>query len=362
MYRVLVYGMTKNLGGIETYLLSLRTRMRKEKILLDFMSDCAEIAEQKKLQETNTQIYNIPLKSKHIFFHCLSIYKILKYHKEYKTVYFNLLDSSGAITALIPKLMGKRIVVHSHNSGTSKIHLHKICRPFLNLLADEYLACSKSAARFMYGDKIIKKKKVLIIPNSVDVQKFDYSEEKRNQLRERWKLDNNFVICHIGRISEQKNPFGVIDIFKKVWEIDSDARLLYVGQGKLKYKLKEYVERKGLKEMVRFLGIRNDIENILQVSDVFILPSLYEGLPISAIEAQAAALPCVVSDAITDEIEITSIIERVSLNENTTIWAKKILDKKKYVRKSVINDIRKSGYDSCCETMDKKIALILRGN
>ena len=337
---ILVYGMTDNPGGIETYVMNQLRTIDRNKVIFDFVTDFPTIAYADEIKSYGSNIHYIPAKSKSLFKHLYGLYKILHKHPEYKKVYFNVLDAGAAITEVIPWIMGRCVITHSHNGSTNKIRLHKLCRPFLNFFTCKRYACSQVAAQFMFGDKT-----ATIIPNMIDLRKYNFSEEKRNAKRKELDIENKFVICHIGRLSPQKNPIGLIDIFKAVLEIDPNSVLLSVGTGEIADEVHTYAKENGVYENILFLGKRTDIDYLLCASDIFLLPSFYEGLPIVAIEAQASGLPCILSDNISKETKIAENVYFLNLEHPVEEWAKTILSFERFERKQTFNDMMKSGYD-----------------
>lgn len=345
MKHILVYGMSDNPGGIETYLLGMSRRMKKYGLQFDFISDFPGVAYDRELKEEGSSIYFIPAKGKKLFSHWKEFAKVLKKHPEYDTVYFNILDAGAAFSMLIPWVMRRKIVVHSHNGSTDKMMLHKLCRPFLKIMADQRLACSKLAAVYMFGSEGKGKKKALIIPNAIDAGRYDYNEAVRNEYREKLDVQARFVVCHIGRISEQKNPYRLLDIFSALCKKEENAVLLYAGNGELKEQVMDYARKLPCADKIRFLGVRSDIPEILQASDVFLLPSLYEGLPIVAVEAQAAGLPAVLSTAVTKETDITGNVRFLDLRRSNENWADELLRCRKVKRERCRDKIIDAGYD-----------------
>lgn len=345
MERILVYGMTNNPGGIESYLLGMSLKIKKYGIQFDFVSDFPSMAYANELKKNGSKLYFIPAKGKKLLQHIGAMRKLLKNHPEYKTVYFNVLDAGAAFTAAVPWVMGKKIVVHSHNGSTEKMRLHRICRPFLNAMAHKRAACSKIAAEYMFGERQQKKAPALIIPNAIRAEQYYFNQEIREKIRRKLGLEDRFVICHVGRMTEQKNPFRLIDIFDALCEREPKAELLYVGTGELEEQVSEYAKKKKCAEKIRLLGVRSDVRELMQASDVFLLPSLYEGLPIVAIEAQAAGLPVVLSSNITEETDITGNLCFLNLAESDQLWAETILEYKKFKRVDCRQKIRQAGYD-----------------
>lgn len=355
MERILVYGMTDNPGGIEAYLLNTAKRLRED-IRFDFVSDFPDIAHRSELESMGSKVFFIPAKGKDLFGHWKSFADILKKHPEYKTVYFNLLDAGGAFTELIPWLFRRRIVTHSHNNGTDKLKLHKLCRPFLKLFTSSQIACSKVAANYMFGDN----NRATVIPNAIKTEDFIFDKARRDNKRAELGIGERSAVCHVGRLSMQKNPFRMLDIFSELLKTDPNAVLLSVGTGELEKDVHAYADEKGISKSVMFLGCRNDVPDILQAADVFFLPSLYEGLPICLLEAQASGLFSVASDEITTEADITGLVKFISLKKSDAEWAQELLAAAGAPRKDTLGDFISAGYDnSHCEAKNKELLRIL---
>ena len=350
MKKVLIYGMSNNPGGIETYLLNYYRRNHGKTVHLDFISDFPAIVEEKAFLEAGSQIHYIPAKSKGLMAHWKALWKVLRVHKEYRTLYFNVMDAGSVFTMLIPFLMGRKIVVHSHNGNTDKVSLHKLCKPIANLLTGDRVACSRLAADYMFGKNGAE---ALVIPNAIDARKYTYNPTVRQAMREKLALDDRLTVCHVGRLSRQKNPFGVLDMFEALHRTHPDSVLLSVGTGELEKEFHEAIRAKGLEGAVMCLGVRSDVPDILQAADVFLLPSLYEGLPIALLEAQAAGLPCVVSDTITREVAVTNLVTYVSLEAPARDWAERIVLAARTERTDTFEQLAAAGFDiSRCAEFD----------
>ena len=341
--RVLAYGMTDNPGGIETYLINTMKELNKQDIKLDFLCDFPQIAYKEDIENNGSKVYFIPAKGKRLIKHWLEIAKVLKEHKEYQTIYFNILDAGAVFTMMIPWIMGRKIVTHSHNGETDKKKLHKYCRPLMNFVTSEYFSCSKVAASFMFGKKA---EKAVLIPNAIDMEKYRYNEVVRARKRKELGIDNNTnVICHVGRLSIQKNPFGMLDIFHELVENNENSVLLSIGTGELEKEVKECAKKLEIEKNVQFLGKRDDVSELLQAADVFFLPSFYEGLPIVVLEAQAAGLTCIVSDSITREVDITGNVQFINLHEQKNKWVNALIDSSKMARHDVGEKLKDSEYN-----------------
>ena len=344
--------MTDNPGGIETYLMNQLHELDRERVMFDFVTDFPTMAYADEATALGAKIYYIPAKSKGVFAHWKALSEILKAHPEYKKVYFNILDAGAAITELIPWLFGRTIITHSHNGSTDRLRLHRLCRPFLNLFTKKRFACSALAAAYMFG-----KRKAAVIPNMIDADEYAYDPSVRQEKRAALDVADRFVVCHVGRLSHQKNPLGVLDIFAEVYKKEPKAVLLSVGTGEMEQEVHAYAAEKNLGDAVRFLGKRADIAAILQAADVFLLPSFYEGLPIVAIEAQAAGLPLILSDTVSKESAVTDNVRFLSLSEPLAVWADAVLACRQFERVPTGERIAAAGYDRAHPTAAQKALL-----
>ena len=213
----------------------------------------------------------------------------------------------------------------------------------LPLVVDEFWSCSSFATEFSFPKKVWKKTRY--IPNGVDLEKFQYNEEIRKEMRNTLSLSDQFVVGHAGRFNHQKNHDFLIDIFSELHKVEPSAVLVLCGVGELEENIKEKVYTLGLKDNVIFYGGCNEMEKMYQAWDVFVLPSKFEGLPVTGVEAQASGLPLVLSDVITKEVAVTDAVCYVSLNKSEEEWARTILSCKGYRRNTDISTLRRAGFD-----------------
>ncbi|MGE4588691.1 MAG: glycosyltransferase [Acidaminococcaceae bacterium] len=213
------------------------------------------------------------------------------------------------------------------------------------LLATNYCACTKEAGNYFFGKRIMNKNTANIILNGIDVEDFRFDNNKRKLLREKFGVANKFVICNIGRFTYPKNQNFLIDIFYHIQKTELNSILWLVGEGNDEEQLREKCRALGIEDKVLFLGVISDISSIAMCMDAFILPSMYEGLGIVAIEAQAAGVKCFVSTNVPREVKITNLVRFISLDRGEAYWANCILKEKEYNRVDTSEQIRKSGYD-----------------
>jgi glycosyltransferase involved in cell wall biosynthesis len=348
--RILHIEIRGGVGGIETFLLNLYNNIDKSKVQFDFISTSKKIVLENKFTSMGSRIYKIP-EPKNIISYYRSLKNIIK-SNNYNIVHIHKNSAANILPFIIcKKLKIKCIISHSHNTAPIKskivtVIFHKINKFILNRISTKKFACSNAAAEWLYGKKYMKKNNIEIINNGIEVNKFIFNENIRNEVRFSNGWNNKFVIGHVGRMMKQKNQSFLVDIFEEILKIREDAVLVLCGTGELEEELHNKVKRRNLEDKIYFMGIRSDINNIMQAMDVFVLPSLYEGLGIVAIEAQATALPTICSDNVPIEAKILDTFESVSLKETAEYWAKIIIKSDGSNRnRSTKDKIKKAGYD-----------------
>ena len=243
---------------------------------------------------------------------------------KYDIVHNNLTGLDG-VAVLMSARKAKTISIHhSHNpKETSSLKARvrsMIFDPMCARLSKEHFACSRAA-----GDSVFGKDRYLLVTNAIHADKFIFNESFRNGFRKKYGIEDCFVIGTVCRHAEQKNPYFIVDILEQALTIDPKVKLLWLGSGPLTNSISEYIENKGLSRDVLLLGAVENVNNMYSVMDTFILPSFFEGLGMVLIEAQASGLPCVASDNIPMDTQISPNIEYYSLKNDAKTWAKKIL-------------------------------------
>lgn len=348
--RVLHIEVRGGIGGIETFLLNLYTAIDKKKVQFDFISTASTVTLEKQLVCMGSTVYKIP-EPYHILKYYKSLYKIISENK-YSIVHIHKNSAANIIPFIICKKIGvKTIIAHSHNTspikgGISKI-LHKINQKLLLKIQTNSFACSKVAAGWLYGKNYIITNNVRIIKNGIQTRKFMFNEDKRKKIRNELCINNeSFVIGNVGRLMKQKNQSFLIDIFYELLKEKPNSILILCGTGELENELKDKVKNLNIDNKVLFLGLRKDVNDIMQAMDVFVFPSLYEGLPLVAIEAQCAGLPMIVSDTVSDEIRISNLVHYISLNSPKSEWVKSIVNSyADNIRVDMSEVIQDNGYD-----------------
>lgn len=247
------------------------------------------------------------------------------------------------------KNAGVRVrIAHAHNTRIIrdyKYPLKRVCKQLLTGAATDYWACGSDAGRFYFGERRWEEQGV-IIHNAIDPDRFRFDMDTRKRMRHAYGLEDSFVIGHVGRFNIQKNHMRLLQIFAEVVYADPAARLILIGVGELEEAVRRETIRVGINDKVSFLGQLANVDEWYQAMDCFVLPSLFEGLPVVGIEAQAAGLPCVFSDRVTDEVQITQETCRLSLEDDNAQWVSHILSLRgERDRSSGEQAIQDAGYD-----------------
>lgn len=335
-------------GGAETMVMNLYRNIDRTQVQFDFITHTnQQQAYTKEIENLGGKIYYFP---KFNGFNALSMIKLwkdfFKEHCEYKILHSHV-RSYASLYLRIARQSNVKTIVHSHNTsngrGLSSI-VKRLLQVPLRYQADFYFACSKKAGIWLFGKNVVLGKKFYVLPNAIDLYKFSYSEESRNNIRCELNLIGKTVYGNIGRLTAQKNQSFLLDVFSTVYKKNKNAVLLIVGIGELENTLKEKAVSLGLKDSVLFIGARSDVPALLSAMDVFVFPSLWEGLPVTVIEAQASGIPCVVSSEITHEVGLSSLVYYLPVDRGTQLWSE-MLCKIDFCRKDVSQEIKNAGYD-----------------
>lgn len=347
--RILIITNTIDAGGAETFLMKVFRTIDRSRFVFDFLinkKDSTFYLDE--IHALGGQVYYGESKSRNPIRSFLCIKKLVK-QNDYKTVFCIAVHPIGFIDLFAAKMGGaNKLLIRSTNSnagGSISNFLAELSRPFVRMLADAMFAPSKEAACWLFGQNAVENNKVVILNNGVDTSLFTFSESRRKDAREKLGVDNTtLVIGHIGRFNRQKNHTKLIDVFCSIKSMNRNSKLVLVGEGEQINDVKNYVFEKKLTQDVIFLGIRKEIPDLLCAFDVMVFPSFYEGMPNTIIEAQAADLPCVISDTISPDVVITDKVKQLSLATNDAMWAASAIESYTYQRKDSSLDIAKAGY------------------
>lgn len=319
-------------GGVKTFLFNYQ-RYMPETIGFDYLYFTNQKISNKfdlYAKSLGSEVYKLPSIG---YGNVFTVYKYLddffKNHaKDYVAVHNHSPNTAFLCFTLAEKYGIKYRIIHSHNTKYAdsfwRAFRNKILCFRLNKQANIFLACSKSAGEFLYNKKNMDK--VHIIKNSIECEKFKYDSDIREQKRNELNLKGKFVVGHVGRFEPQKNHMFLLDVFRIILQKNINARLILVGEGSELGKVKSRIKELNLESYIKILGVREDVNKLYQTMDVFVLPSIFEGLGMVLIEAQAIGLPCVISDTIPKEAKIVDeLITQCSLNDKFETWADKIL-------------------------------------
>lgn len=313
-------------GGTQALLMNIYRKIDRNKVQFDFLVEYPDEQfyddEIKKLG--GKVYYSTVRKDFNILKFCNLLKEILRKNPDYKIVHVHTY-SIGYFCLKAAKEMNVPVrIAHSHNNETVhdakylfKLALQKI----YTIYATDLFACSEEAGRYLFKDKPFQ-----VLKNAIDSQNFIADADTRNEIRKELGLEDKFVVGHVGRLHPQKNHDFLIDVFAEIKKKKPDAELILVGTGPLEEKIKGKVAENGLADCVHFLGNRKDMNRIYQAMDVFVFPSLFEGLGIVAIEAQVAGVPIVCSEGLPPETDITPVYRKLLLSDGAKKWANVALE------------------------------------
>lgn len=337
-----------NAAGVESVVMNYYKNIDRKKIQFDFIVDIdSTYIPKDTIESLGGRVYIVPPYQK-LFKYMKVLIKLFKENNYYIVhSHINTLSIFPLCAAKIAKI--KVRIAHSHSSaGGKEIKrniIKYILKPFSKIFSTEFLACSELAGEWLFGKKFMNSGKVIILKNAIDTSKFSYNQEIRDYIRKKEDLTGKFVIGHVGRFVNQKNHVFLLKIFYEIHKYEKDAILLLIGDGNLRQLIEEKVKLLSLDDSVKFLGIKENVNEYMQAMDVFLLPSFYEGLPVVGVEAQTSGLCCIFSNNITREVKLTQNVIYLGLDEGEKKWAKVVLDHKDFDRKNMDYIISESGFD-----------------
>lgn len=333
-------------GGLETMLMNYYRNLDRHKIQFDFLTHRDFEADyDKEIKELGGKIYHLPRLNPFSRAYLRLLDQFFKEHKEYKIVHSHL-DCMAGIPLKYAKRNGVPVrIAHAHNSNQvkDKKYLLKLCfKHNITRYANYLFACSKEAGKWMFSTNDYS-----VLNNAIDAKEYEYNETIRKKIRTEFAIETSTFVCgHVGRFSIQKNHNFLIDVFAEIVRQHADSKLLLVGEGELKESIQEKCRKLNLSHKVIFTGLRDDVPDLLQAMDLFLFPSLFEGLGIAAIEAQAAGLPCLISDRVPMECEKTEgLVYQLKLDSGAESWAEIALQCIDIKRRSILNQIEKADFD-----------------
>ena len=327
--------------------MNLYRNIDHNKIQFDFIIHTLEKqAYYQEIIDMGGRVYHFPaFNGKNIFLLKKKWAQFFTEHMEYKILHSHV-RSYASLYIPIAKKYGLKTIIHSHSTSNGKgasAIIKKILQFPLRYQADYLMACSNEAGQWLYGKRACKSKNYIFLSNAIDIKKYRFSNKISIEYRKKMNLENKFVIGHVGRFHEAKNHGFLLDIFALVCKKRSDAILLLIGDGDLRESIKDKVHSLKLDNNVILAGSRDEVPQLLQAMDIFVFPSLWEGLPVTVVEAQAAGLPCLISDNITTDVDLSKLVMRLPIND-PCVWAEAVLNTNTK-RLDVTSEIRRAGFD-----------------
>lgn len=340
-----------NRGGAEAMIMNLYRNIDRSNVQFDFVENTdQEAAFDQEIRDLGGMIYRCP----HFTGKNFSQYKkwwkdFLRNHKkEYKVIHGHI-GSCAAIYLGEAKRAGLYTIAHSHSSGTDytvRSYLYKFFSYPTRYIADSFFACSKAAGIDRYGKRVWESGKCILLKNAIETNAYQYNKEIRTAERENLGVTDELLVGHIGRFSKEKNQDFVVDVFNQLRNKNINCKLILIGDGAERSKIEKKVENINLGKFVTFTGIRTDVNRLIQAIDFFVFPSIYEGLPVTLVEAQTSGLPCVISDKVPPESILTDdLVTVMPLKASAEQWAEHIVSRLQERRYDRSQEIAAAGYD-----------------
>lgn len=333
--RVLVLDTVMDRGGAETMMMNYLRHFNREKVTYDFLVNRDyHAAYEDEIEALGGRIYRMcPMYPQYFGRYKREFREFLGQHPEYRIIHSNLEERSYFPLRIAAECGVPVRIAHAHNRPVG-FDLKSVFREYFRMRLPKYVthmfACGTEAGDWLFGEA--NRGKVIQQRNAIDTRQYRYDPAIAEQVRHEFGVDDRetFVVGHVGRFFPQKNHVFLIDIFAEVHRQCPNSVLWLVGGGEtndeLKNRIKAKVDELGLHDAVRFLGVRSDVDRLLQGMDSFVLPSLYEGLPVTMIEAQASGLPCTISDRVPEQCDVTGNVQIIGLDDDPRHWAERILD------------------------------------
>lgn len=345
MVRILHVVPNMDAGGLETFIMNMYRNIDREKIQFDFLVHYKKKCHyDDEIERLGGKIYRLSFREDNNFIkYIYQLIKFFKNHKEYKIIHGHMLSAAFFYLGIAKINKVPIRIIHSHNTSTEKNlkgNIKSLMLKLSKINSNLWLACSQKAGNFIYGNKEFK-----VINNAIDLNKFQYNNTVRDKIRKELKIEDKFVVGHIGRFNSQKNHIFLLEIFSELCKKNTNSILILIGKGELEEVIKSKIEELDLQDKVMLLGVRSDINDIYQGLDVFVLPSLFEGLPVVGVESQAAGLQTILSDTISDEIRISNNVHFLKLTDGAKAWAEYINSLKSFEHIITTEQIKNNGYD-----------------
>ena len=317
-------------SGIGNFIMNVYRNIDREKVQFDFIvHEHRDVSFDDEIRALGGRLFYVTRKAVSPARNFREIWKVVK-KGDYNIVFRHTDISTVALDLLAARLGGAKVrIAHSHSTSTSNKKMHLLFQPLLNALCTRRFACSEKAGIWLYGEKPFE-----VIINAIRLEDFAWNEKARREIRKKEGLGESLVIGHVGTLLPVKNHLFMLDVMKALVKRSPDSKMLFVGDGAMRTQILEKRKALGLDENVILTGVRTDTAALLQGMDLFLFPSKYEGLPIALVEAQCSGLPCLLSDAIPRDVDVTPLIHRLPLTGSPAEWADKIIELTKEPRRA----------------------------
>ncbi len=353
--RICIFCETWKSGGIESFISNTLLNMDLHGLEIDIIA--AEIRPSvftEKLEKKAVRFFELSGNSRQLLENYRRFVSLLK-QRQYGVIHINVFQGMTLYYAHLARQAGIPVrIVHAHNTDLRKsiarpikLMLHYQYRCTFSKDATDYWACSKAAAEFLFTPRDLRENGFRFIPNGIDIDRFRFCPQKRASLRKEMGLDNCTVYGYVGRLCYQKNQRFLLEVFREILNIRPDSRLLLIGEGENRATLEQRANVLGIASKTIFYGTTDAVEELLWVMDTFAFPSRFEGLPIVAIEAQAAGLPVLCSENIPPEAAVTSLFHTLPLNAGIQQWAEQLISLAEDCARAegAAETVRQNGFD-----------------
>lgn len=340
-------------GGLENMIMNFYRKLDREKVRFDFLvHKRTENGFEAEVESLGGRIFELPEKRsvKNLRKYLRALEEFFLSHREYKIVHCHI-NALSAFPLYAAKRAGVPVrILHSHTSKTEtgcKWLFKEVLKPFARRFCNFRFACSESAGRYLFGKRAAERGDVIVVKNGIDCERFAFDGETRAVMRKRLSLSSDeTVFCHVGRFDKYKNQGFVVEILSELKKDGVAARALFLGDGEDFEKVKALSKKLKVEESVLFAGVVSNVSDYLQAADVFVFPSVFEGLPLTLVEAQANGLFVFASSAISKECDLSGRVRFLPLESGAALWAKEIEKEMPFVRRDSAQKIRSAGYDS----------------
>ena len=345
MIRILHMIAALEMGGSQALVMNLYRHMDREQIQFDFVLDHPERDDYAgEVKALGGRIYTMPGFHGNVGEVRRAWDAFFTEHPEYKVLHSHV-RSYASLYLPVAKKHGVKTIIHSHSTsnGSGLSALVKLMMQYpLRHQADVLMSCSREAGVWLFGEKACQSDRFFLLPNAVDVEKFRYNERVRREYRQKLEIEEKLVVGHVGRFHEAKNHGFLLESFARLHEQKPESVLLLVGDGELRDEIEKKIAALGIGDSVILTGNRSDVAELMQAMDLLAFPSQWEGLPVTVVEAQAAGLPCLISDRVTRDVDLSPLVRRLPI-DSAEDWARAMTEPA--ARQDVCKEIAAVGFD-----------------